>query len=56
MNDEIEPKIIKQIESQASHIMRTYEDDDLEDKIIELAREWFFKGVTWGIDHKNESK
>ncbi|MBX9703379.1 MAG: hypothetical protein K2X39_04430 [Silvanigrellaceae bacterium] len=56
MNDEIETKIIQQIESQASHIMRMYENEELEDKMIELAREWFFKGVNWGIQHKNETK
>lgn len=47
-NEKIETEIIPQIESQASHIMRMYENDELEGKMIELAHEWFLKGLAAG--------
>lgn len=49
--DSNESKIIDQIESQAKHILRMYEDEELEDKIIELARQWFYKGLKKGLEH-----
>jgi len=41
----LEIQIKDRIESQASHLMRTYENEELKYKIIELATEWFFKGI-----------
>jgi hypothetical protein len=55
-NEKIAAKILPQIESQVSHIVCMYEKDELENKMIELAHEWFYKGVTWGINHKNETE
>jgi len=49
-------QFISQIESQAQHIMRMYEDDELEDKIIELAREWFYKGLKRGLIEAQKNK
>ena len=43
-----ETEVIGQIESQASHIMRMYENHELERKMIELAHEWFLKGLAAG--------
>ena len=41
----IDEKLVDQIKSQASHIMRMYESNEIEDKMIELACEWFIKGT-----------
>jgi hypothetical protein len=53
---EDDSRFIDQIESQAKHLMRMYEDDELEDKIIELAREWFYKGLKRGLIQAKENK
>ncbi len=47
----LEVQIIDKIEQQVQHCLRSYENDLLEDKLIELCREWFFKGFIAGINH-----
>jgi hypothetical protein len=56
MSSELEIRIIDKIESQVKHCFRFYEDHELEDKLIDLCREWFFKGFTGGITHEREQQ
>ncbi len=51
-----ETKIIDQLQSQAAHILRFYEEEELEDKIIELGREWFYKGLKTGLEHQQKGE
>jgi hypothetical protein len=55
----LEVQVIDKIEQQVQHCMRSYDNDLLEDKLIDLVREWFFKGFFGGIEHiqlKQEQK
>jgi len=47
-----EAKIIDKVEQQVQHCLRTYENDLLEHKLVELVREWFFKGLNEGYKFK----
>jgi hypothetical protein len=47
----LEVQVIDKIESQVKHCFQFYEDNQLEDKLIDLVREWFFKGFFGGIEH-----
>jgi len=48
-------RVTKQVESQVQHILRDYEGQALEDKIIDLALEWYRKGVIDGARIVKES-
>lgn len=55
----LELQVIDKIEQQVQHCFRSYENDLLEDKLIDLVRDWFFKGFFGGIEHiqlKQEQK
>lgn len=47
----LEVQIIDKIEQQVQHCLRSYENDLLEDKLIDLVKEWFFKGFHGGMTH-----
>jgi hypothetical protein len=47
----LELQVIDKIEQQVQHCLRSYENDLLEDKLICLVKEWFFKGFFGGIEH-----
>ncbi len=51
----LEIQIIDKIEQQVQHCLREYENDLLEDKLIDLAKEWFFKGFFSGRDYEQEN-
>ncbi len=53
---EIIENVIRQIESQASHIMRNYEDEELEEHIIKLSLEWYTKGLEAARKHKEKEE
>lgn len=50
-----ETKIIAQIESQVSHLLRMYNNEELKNKIIELAQEWFFNGLIIELPHNEKT-
>lgn len=50
----LEVQIIDKIEQQVQHCLRSYENDLLEDKLIDLVKEWFFKGFKNGIIYEND--
>lgn len=55
----LEVQVIDKIEQQVQHCMRSYENNLLEDKLIDLVLEWFLKGFFGGIEHiqlKQEQK
>lgn len=55
MNDN-EIKIIDSIRAQAEHIMRMYESHELKEMMINLAREWYCKGVHVGLQHARDER
>ena len=48
----LEIQIIDKIEQQVQHCLREYENDLLEDKLIDLVKEWFFKGFSGGVGYQ----
>jgi hypothetical protein len=50
----LEVQIIDKIEQQVQHCLRSYENDLLEDKLIDLVREWFFKGFKDGMGYAQQ--
>lgn len=56
MEKRLEIQIIDKIEQQVQHCLRTHEGDLLEDKLIDLAKEWFFKGFTGGLTYEREQR
>jgi hypothetical protein len=52
----LEIQIIDKVEQQTQHCLREYEGDLLEDKLIDLVKEWFFKGFTGGLTYEREQR
>lgn len=48
----LEIQIIDSIEQKVQHVLRSYENEPLEDKLIDLVKEWFFKGFFSGRDYE----
>lgn len=48
----LEVQIIDKIEQKVQHVLRSYENNALEDKLIDLVKEWFFKGFFCGRDYE----
>lgn len=48
----LEIQIIDKIEQQVQHCIRSFENEPLEDKLIDLVKEWFFKGFFSGRDYQ----
>lgn len=53
MKDE-EIYIKEKLQSQIEHIFRFYENNELEDKMYDLAYEWYVKGFYAGIKHNKK--
>jgi len=56
VNSRLEVQIIDKIEHQVQHCLRSYENDLLEDKLIDLVKEWFFKGFKGGIGYQQDKE
>lgn len=52
----LEIQIIDKIEQQVDHCFNTHEDEHLKDKLIDLVKEWFFKGFFEGKDYENQRR
>lgn len=54
VNEALTERRAQKIKTQVQHCLRTYEGDDLADKLIMLSAEWFLKGVFIGIHQKEK--
>jgi len=52
----IEIKITDKVRVQVQHVCRTYDGEELEDKLVALVREWFQSGFATGIDFRVKQK
>lgn len=52
----LEIQVIDLIEQGVQHCLRRYENDLLEDKLITLVKEWFFKGFKDGISYAQQGE
>lgn len=55
INIHLTDEVIDKIKSQADHIMRMYETDELRDKMIELSCEWFLKGIMHAVEKDSKT-
>jgi hypothetical protein len=56
LEQRLEIQIIDKIEQQVQHCLREYQNNLLEDKLINLVKEWFLKGFFEGKEYHQQKE